>query len=149
MNLTAKTAEVTLQTSSPSSAEVQLLFPGSDFPAVVVGSGAYVAHMIDLMESAAARLMRPYLRDGESSFVVEMRLNQAAYEQLDASRGIAVRAIAIHRGAAARLHRFTLHAFDECGLIGSAEQTRAVVAQRRFMALARKRAGRRSLLLDV
>ena len=58
-------------------------------------------------------------------------------------------AIAIHRGVSGRLHRFTLHAFDESGLIGSAEQTRAVVHERRFTALARKRVGRSSPQLQV
>lgn len=154
MSVIAKTAEVTLPACSPQAGDEARgsgapLSPEDAFPAVVAGSGVALAHMIDLMESAAARLMRPYLRGGESSVVVEMRLLHAAHKQLEDSRRVAVRAVAIHRGEVGRTHRFMLHAFDESGLIGSAEQTRAIVSERRFMAVARKRAGRRSMLLKV
>jgi predicted thioesterase len=152
MNVTDRTAAVISPTSPPEPprhVEAQPLSPEDAFPAVVAGSGAAVAHMIDLMEAAAARLMRRYLRDGESSVAVDLRLLHAAYAHLDESRGVAVRATAIHRGAAGRLHRFTLHAFDATGLIGSAEQTRAVVVERRLLALARKRVRRPAMLLHV
>ena len=149
MNVTAKTAAGTLPACSPQAeararGSAASLSPEGAFPAVVAGSGVALAHMIDLMESAAARLMRPYLREGESSVVVEMRLLHAAHKQLDDARRVAVRAVAIHRGESGRAHRFLLHAFDESGLIGSAEQTRAIVGERRSMTVARQRAGRRS-----
>ena len=38
-----------------------------------------------------------------------------------------VRAVASYLGRAGRLHRFAINAFDESGLIGSAEHTRAVM----------------------
>jgi predicted thioesterase len=146
-----KTAEVTLRTFPLKSAEADPLSPEAPSRRSLSNPvpESAVAHMIDLMESAAARLMRPYLRDGQSSVAVEMRLLHAAYSHLDDSRGVAVRAIAIHRGVSGRLHRFTLHAFDASGLIGSAEQTRAVVVSSRLLALARRRAGRPAMLLNV
>lgn len=118
--------------------------PESDFPAVPPTS-----RMIDLMEIAAARLMRPRLREGESSVAVAMNVTYAAQNVRQHGASNSVRAVASYKGISGRLHRFTINAFDESGLIGIAEHTRAVVVERRLMSLAQKRAGEPDMLLMV
>ena len=101
------------------------------FPAVLAR-----ARMIELMELAAVRLMKPHLRDAESSVSIEMQVTHVASTTV----GGTLRAVAAHAGVSGRLHRFTVNVFDESGLIGSAEHTRAVVSESRLLALARRRA---------
>ena len=140
MNLSGRTAEATLQVYSPGTAETAPLSPDAGFPAVLP-----ISRLVALMELAAARLMRAALGDGESSVALEMNLTHAAPK---AVQGL-VRAVATYRGFAGRMHRFTVHAFDETGLIASAEHTRAVVVERQLVGLARRRVGRRSMQLNV
>jgi len=103
------------------------------------------ARMIELMELAAARLMKPHLADGESSVSIEMQVTHVAPTTVGGN----LRAVARYAGVAGRLHRFKINVFDESGLIGSAEHTRAVVVERRLMAMARRRSGKVSALLMV
>ena len=144
MSLTHRTAQSALRVSLPkqpqATAEATRLSPEDGFPAVLATS-----RMVELMELAAARLMRPHLGDGESSVSISMNVTHAAKGAVSGR----VRAVAGHDGIAGRLHRFTIHAFDETGLIGSAEHTRAVVVERRLLAMARRRVGQPSALLDV
>jgi fluoroacetyl-CoA thioesterase len=118
--------------------------PDNDFPALPATS-----RMIDLMEIAAARLMRPKLRDGETSVAVAMDVTYAAHNLRHHGTVNSVRAVATYQGISGRLHRFTINAFDESGLIGTAEHTRAVVVERRLTSLAQKRAGNPDMLLMV
>ena len=140
MRMKGRTAEASLQVDSPGTAEAALQSPEVGFPVVLP-----ISRLIALMESAAARLMRSALREGESSVALEMNLTHAAPKGLHG----AVRAVATYRGVAGRVHRFTVHAFDETGLIASAEHTRAVVVESRVEGLARRRAGRRAMTLAV
>jgi predicted thioesterase len=96
------------------------------------------------MELAAARLMSPLLDEGQSSVSVEMRVRHL----VPALHGD-LRSVAIYQGVDGRLHHFLVHAFDDTGLIGCAEHTRAVVIPERLMAGARRRAGRPAMLLKV
>jgi len=139
MRLKGRTAEATLQVDPAGTAET-FQTPEAGLPAVLP-----ISRLIALMESAAARLMSSALRDGESSVAQEMNLTHAA------SKGVhgAVRAVAAYRGVAGRVHRFTVHAFDESGLIASAEHTRVIVVEQRTEGLARRRAGRRAMQLAV
>jgi len=82
------------------------------------------SRMTELMELAAARLMRPNLGSGATSIPIEMKMTHVA----PATVGGLWRAVAAYDGTAGRLHRFRINVFDETGLIGSAEHTRAVVA---------------------
>jgi len=123
MTLKPRTAEATLRVS----------------PAAVANS-----RLIELMELAAVRLMRPHLGDGESSVSIEMRMTHAA-----PATGGMLRAVAAYDGVSGRLHRFTINVFDESGLIGSARHTRAVVVERRLLALTRGRAGKHNAVLMV
>jgi len=124
MSLKFRTAEATLRVS----------------PVVLSTS-----RMLELMELAAIRLMRTHLADGESSVSTEMKVTHVA----PASVGGALRAVAAYKGIAGRLHRFTINVFDESGLIGSAEHTRAVVAEPKLSALAQRHAEGASALLSI
>lgn len=136
-----RTAEASLRLSHPDTAEVtQVTAEGGFIPAT--------SRMIELMEIAAARLMRSHLGDGESSTTVSMNVTYAAHG-LRQSSGGSMRAVASYNGIAGRLHRFTINAFDESGLIGTAEHTRAIVVERRLMSIARQRAGKPDMLLMV
>ncbi|HEV7605797.1 MAG TPA: hypothetical protein VGO61_00535 [Steroidobacteraceae bacterium] len=140
MNLKVRTAEASLRVPSHDTAEAGRLSPEDDFPVVLTTS-----RMIELMELAASRLMKPRLLEGESSTSVVVKVNYAAHAPVSGT----VRAVATCTGVSGRLHRFIVHVFDESGLIGSAEHTRAVVAERRLLALARRRGGKRAMLLNV
>jgi fluoroacetyl-CoA thioesterase len=115
-------------------------------PPDAAAAGLASSRLCELMELAAARLMRPRLGPGESSVAVAMNLRHVASTR--GSRGL-VRVSASHHSVAGRLHHFIVNAFDERGLIAVSEQTRAVVNGRRLVALARRRAGRASMLLQV
>jgi fluoroacetyl-CoA thioesterase len=115
-----------------------------DFPSIPATS-----RMVELMEIAAARLMKPRLQDGESSVAVAMNVTYVAASLRQPIGGSTMRAVASYKGITGRLHRFTINAFDESGLIGTAEHTRAVVIERRLMGIARQRAGAPDMLLMV
>jgi predicted thioesterase len=146
MNFKARTADASLQVSSPKhlhgTAEATSLSPEDGFRAVLATS-----RMIELMELAALRLMKPLLADGQSSVGVAMEVTFAA-PSVSRNPGGKVRAVAGFRGVAGRVYRFTIHAFDESGLIGSAEHTRAVVNERRLLAVARHRARKAEHVAD-
>ncbi len=107
-------------------------------------AGLATSRMVELMELAAVRLMKPHLADGESSVSIEMKVTHAS-----PAGGGTLRAVATYDGVSGRLHRFSIHAFDESGLVGSAEHTRAVVGERRLLALARRGAGKAGTMLMV
>ena len=134
MILKARTAEASLRVSSQPK------------PPVPAASGAATSRMIELMELAAMRLMKPHLRDGESSVAIEMNLT---YKAPNTTMGGAMRAVAAYAGISGRLHRFTINTFDESGLIGSAKHTRAVVEERQRVAVARRRGDRSSMSFNV
>lgn len=119
MTLRPRTAEATLRMS----------------PAALTYS-----RMIELMELAAVRLMKSHQRDGESSVSIAMRVTHAASTTV----GGTLRAVAAYDGISGRLHRFKINVFDESGLIGSAEHTRAVVIERRLSVVTQRRAGNAS-----
>jgi len=100
--------------------------------------------MVALMELAAVRLMKPHLAVGETSVAIEMKMIHAA-----PSVGGTLRAVASYAGINGRLHRFRIHVFDESGLIGSAEHTRALVFERKLLALERRRAANAGSMLSA
>jgi fluoroacetyl-CoA thioesterase len=132
MNLKARTAEATLRMYSGATAEAAGLYTDDGGPAVLATS-----RMIELMELAASRLIKSRLKDGETSVGVALNVTYAAQTAASGT----VRAVASYVGVTGRLHRFAIHVFDESGLIGSAEHTRAVVTERRLSAVARRLAG--------
>ena len=132
MSVKSRTGEATLR-----------LYP----PKATVGFPAVLARacMVELMELAAARLMKPNLRDAESSESAEMKVTHIASTTV----GGTLRAVATYAGVAGRLHRFRINVFDESGLIGSAEHTRAVMNERRVSTKARRRADQANTLTLV
>jgi len=102
------------------------------------------SRMVELMELAAARLMKSHLGEFESSVSIEMQVTHVA-----PTAGGTLRAVASCAGLSGRLHRFRINVFDESGLIGSAEHTRAVVTERRLLAVARRRADNAGALMTV
>ena len=146
MSFKVRTAEANLQVSSRKhllgSAEATSLSPEDGFPVPAA------SRVIELMELAAVRLMKPLLAGGESSVAIAMEVTYAA-PSVSRRSGGKVRAVASFQGMAGRLYRFTIHAFDESGLIDSAEHTRAVVNQRRLLALAHRRFGKPATLFTA
>ena len=138
-----RTAEASLRVKPPDTAEATHQSPEGDLQVVPAAS-----RMIELMEIAAARLMKPHLGDGESSVAVAMNVTYEA-QSLRQPCGSTMRAVASYNGISGRLHRFKVNAFDESGLIGTAEHTRAVAMERRLTSVARRIAGESSTLLLV
>jgi predicted thioesterase len=124
------TAEAILTVSHGDSAQALSLSVDDSFPAVFATS-----RMIALMELAAARLMKPLLQPGQLSVGVSVHIRHTAPTPV----GGKVRAVATYLGPEGRLSRFKVEAFDEAGLIGDGEHTRAVVATERLLAGALKR----------
>jgi fluoroacetyl-CoA thioesterase len=112
----------------------------ADVPAIPANS-----RVVELMESAAIKLMKPWLSDAESTLGVKLDVTYLRPPTRDAM----VRAVATYTGGAGRLHHFTIHAFDENGLIASCEHTRAVVTPRRVTAATLATVGRPATILEV
>ena len=129
-----RTAEATAEATHQS--------PEFEFTAIPATS-----RMVELMEMAAARLMKSYLSDGETSVAVAMNVTYAAHSLRHQQGGSTMRAVASYNGTSGRLHRFRINAFNESGLIGSAEHTRAVVLDRRLLRPGRQAAGDSSMLM--
>jgi predicted thioesterase len=123
--------------SSPDTANAMPLSPGQSAP---------VALLVELVERAAARLMRRELSSGQTSISMALNLRQvsAIHSSPDTWR---VRAYLV--AARGRVHEFELDVFDDSGVIASAEHTRAVVVATRVLAIARRRVGRPAMLLRV
>jgi predicted thioesterase len=100
------------------------------FPAVFA-----TARMIALMEVAAARAMRSLLGSGQLSVGVSLDVRHTAATPV----GSRVRATANYLGTEGKLLRFKVEAFDDAGLIGTGEHTRAIVDTARLLSGAEKR----------
>jgi fluoroacetyl-CoA thioesterase len=86
------------------------------------------SRIMALMELAATRLVQQGLRGAQSSVGVAMNVTHAAPALAAGSlSGASVRAVASLRGVEGRLHHIAIDAFDESGLIASAEHTRVIV----------------------
>ena len=141
----SRTAEATLRLLPEQCMEEMPLSSRVTLPAAHA-----TARVTALMEQAAARLVQQELRAAETSVGIAMNITHAAPALATGGiRGMNVRAVARHRGVAGGLHHVTIEAFDESGLIASAEHTRAVVIGGRARPPARRRAGVSSMPLDV
>lgn len=98
--------------------------PQDDFPDVFSTS-----KMIALMETAAARAMRDELGDGQLSVGVDVRIRHLAATPI----GAEVYARAVFLGMKGKLYLFRVHAYDQGGLIGEGEHSRAVIITERLM----------------
>src|SRR5688572_1931484 len=87
-----------------------------------------MSQITSLMEIAATRLVQQELRGAQSSVGVAMNVTHAAPALAAGSlSGGSVRAVASLRGASGKAYHVEVDAFDESGLIASAEHTRVVV----------------------
>jgi predicted thioesterase len=134
-----RTAEATLPMFPRDHADASLSLPGFQVPA------STASRVAELMELAAARLMRSRLNAGESSVAVSTRLHHAALSQ---ARGGELRARATCRAIEGRQYRFEVHVFDENGLVASGEHVRAVLDSS-IEGVARRREARDSMLAAV
>ena len=123
-------AEAELTVEQRDSAEMLALDSRDSFPAVLATS-----RMVALMEIAAARLLSASLQPGEHSVGVTVAVRHVAATPI----GGRVRARATYLGADGKLFRFKVEAFDDAGLIGDGEHSRAIVATSRLLGGAAKR----------
>jgi len=106
------------------------LEPGDAFPPVFATS-----RMVGLMEVAAARILRPHLREGEASVGVTVEVIHTAATP----PGATVTATAKFVGRDGKLFLFEVSAADNAGEIGRGTHKRAVVATERLVAGAARR----------
>jgi fluoroacetyl-CoA thioesterase len=106
------------------------LAPTDSFPEVFATS-----RMIALMELAAARAMAPLLGEGQLSVGVSISVRHTAATPV----GSRVRAVATYLHTEAKLLHFRVEAFDEAGLIGVGDHTRAVIDTARLLSGAERR----------
>lgn len=104
--------------------------PVDRFPEVFATS-----RLIALMELAAARAMHSSLQPGQLSVGVGLTVKHTAATPV----GCTVRAVATYLRAEGKLLRFKVEAFDEAGLIGDGEHTRAVIDTERLLGGAERR----------
>ena len=123
-------AEASLIVQPSDTAHALATSPEDTFPEVFATS-----RMIALMELAAARLMRPLLREGQLSVGVSVNVRHTAATPV----GGKARAVATYTGPVGKLFGFRVEAFDEAGPIGGGEHTRAVVDIGRLIAGASRR----------
>jgi predicted thioesterase len=94
-----------------------------------------MSRIAQLMEQAAARLLRPQLEEGETSLTLSLDLTHVVTGPISGN----LRAVATYQGGSGREHRFLVHVFDESGLVASANHSRAIVGARRAAGLTRRR----------
>jgi len=123
-------AEATLVVTSEETAQRLALAPEDAFPEVFATS-----RMIALMEVAAARAMRPLLGDGQLSVGVSLDVKHMAATPV----GSRVRAVATCLHTDGRLLHFRVEAFDDAGMVGAGEHTRAIIDTARLLAGAARR----------
>jgi fluoroacetyl-CoA thioesterase len=130
MNMNDIFAEATLIVGAADTANRIALAATDEFPEVFATS-----RMIALMEVAAARAMQPLLSDGQLSVGVSVDIRHTAATAI----GGQVRATARWLHNKGQLMVFRVEAFDEAGLVGEGEHTRAIVDAARLLAGAARR----------
>ena len=123
-------AEASLVVQAGDTATMLAVRPDDCFPDVFATS-----RMIALMELAAARAMRELLQPGQLSVGVGLNVLHTAATPI----GSTVRAVATYLATEGRLLHFKVEAFDETGVIGAGEHTRAVIDTERLMSGAARR----------
>lgn len=103
---------------------------GGSFPAVLA-----TARMVALMETAAARVLQPFLGPGELSVGVTVDIVHSA----PTPPGALVTAHARYTGREGKLFVFEISAEDEGGEVGRGSHKRAIVEAERLVRAAAKR----------
>ena len=125
------TATAQLTVAPSDLATVLNLEPADAFPPVFATS-----RMIGLMEVAAARVLRPHLREGEASVGVSVEVVHTAATP----PGVTVTAMARLVGREGKLFLFEVSAADNAGEIGRGTHKRAIVSSERLVVGAARRA---------
>ena len=125
------TATAQLTVAPSDLATVLNLEPADAFPPVFATS-----RMIGLMEVAAARVLRPHLREGEASVGVSVDVVHTAATP----PGVTVTAMARLVGREGKLFLFEVSAADNAGEIGRGTHKRAIVSSERLVVGAARRA---------
>jgi predicted thioesterase len=105
--------------------------PDETFPAVFA-----TTRMIALMEMAGARVLKPFLQNGEMSVGVTVDIVHSAATPI----GAKVTATATYRGRDGKLFVFDVIAHDPAGEIGRGTHKRAMISCERLVSSAAKRA---------
>ena len=121
-------ARFTVQPSD--SARALELSSEDSFPDVFATS-----RLVAFMEMAATRLMLPLLEPGQHSVGVLVSISHTGATPIGGN----VRTVATYMGPEGKLYRFKVEAFDDAGLIGVGEHTRAIVTTSRLLEGAAKR----------
>lgn len=124
------TASVHLTVAPSDLATTVNLEPADAFPPVFATS-----RMIGVMEVAAARVLRPHLREGETSVGVSVDVVHTAATP----PGATVTATAKFVGREGKLFVFEVSAADNGGEIGRGTHKRAIVSTERLVAGAARR----------
>jgi len=95
-----------------------------EFPEVFATS-----RMVALMELAAARLMKPLLKEGELSVGVNVNVNHL----VATPNKEVVRSVATFKGMEGKLFKFEVALFDNGGKAGFGTHTRAIVKTERLL----------------
>jgi fluoroacetyl-CoA thioesterase len=119
------TATAQLTVAAHDLASALNLEPADAFPPVFATS-----RMVALMELAAARVLRPYLREGEASVGVSVDVVHTAATP----PGAIVTATARFVGREGKLFLFEVSAADNAGEVGRGTHKRAVVTTERLVA---------------
>jgi fluoroacetyl-CoA thioesterase len=123
-------AEASLVVQTSDTAQALALTSEDSFPGVFATS-----RMIALMEVAAARLMKPMLKEGELSVGVSLNVKHTAATPV----GCRVTARATYLGPEGKLFKFKVEAEDEGGSVGEGDHIRAIVLTERLVAGAERR----------
>jgi fluoroacetyl-CoA thioesterase len=106
-----------------------------DHAEVVFPEVLATATMIAMMELAAARVLAPELGPQQLSVGVGVDIKHLAATPV----GAEAKAVATYLGMEGKLHHFRVELFDEGGLAGEGEHTRAIIDGARLVAGAARR----------
>ena len=93
------------------------------------------ARMVALMECSAAKILIPFLQEGELSVGVGVNITHLA-PTLEGDTAVST---AKFDGMEGKLYKFTIEVVDSAGKIGTGTHTRAIVSTQRLMDGAKKR----------
>jgi len=96
------------------------------------------ARLVALMECSAAKILIPFLEEGQLSVGVEVNIKHLAPTL---SGDIAI-STATYDGMQGKLYKFSIEVVDSAGLIGTGTHTRAIISEDRLISGANKRIGK-------
>ena len=127
---TGDTLQISITVKEEDTAKSIAIDANDDFPAVYATS-----KMVAIMELAAARLMKPLLKEGELSVGVDINIKHLAPTPV----GSTITSTATFTGIEGKLYSFKVEVHDQAGLAGTGTHTRAIIETSRLLAGAAKR----------